>query len=123
MRPPILRALPLVPAVLLLTCGLAAARAPQLRESTPAAEAILDGRNLQYVVRFDAPVDHAAARLEVSRDGTVVQWLHPLLDSAPEVLFSSGSALPPGRYTLHWQVAAPSGGDTAEGEIPFSVRP
>jgi methionine-rich copper-binding protein CopC len=108
---------------LLLTCGLAAASPPQLRSSTPAAEAILDGRNLQFAVRFDAPVDHAAARLEITQDGKFVRALHPLLDSAPDVLFASGEALPPGRYVLHWYVGAPFGGEASDGEIPFSVKP
>lgn len=115
--------LALVPVALALNCGIAAARAPQLRDSTPAAEAILDGRNQQYVVRFDAPIDHAASRVEVTQDGAVVQSLHPLLDSAPTVLFAAGKALPPGRYMLHWHVGAALGGDVADGEIPFTVKP
>lgn len=113
--------LALIPLAPLLTCGPAAANPPQLRDSSPAAEAILDGRNQQYVVRFDAPIDHLASRLEVTQDGNVVQSLHPLLDSAPTVLFASGKALPPGRYTLHWHVGAALGGDVSDGDIPFSV--
>ena len=116
------KSLYLVPAALLLTCGLAAASPPQLRESTPAAEAILDGRNLQFAIHFDAPIDHAAARLEIIQDGNVIRTLHPLLDSAPTVLFAAGEALPAGRYTLHWHVGAPFGGEASEGDIPFSVK-
>ena len=117
------KSLLLVPVALLLTCGLAAASPPQLRESMPAAEAVLDGRNLQFTIRFDAPIDHAASRLEITRDGNVIRTLHPLLDSAPTVLFAAGEALPPGRYSLHWHVGAPFGGEVAEGDIPFSVQP
>lgn len=99
------------------------ARAPQMMQTTPAAEAILDGRNLQFVVRFDMPVDHAAARLDIIRDGQVVRSLHPLVDSAPEVLFASAPTLPAGRYTLRWRAGAAAGGEAAGGEISFSIRP
>jgi methionine-rich copper-binding protein CopC len=119
MRKPLL----LVPAALLLTCGLAAASPPQPRDSTPAAEAVLDGRHLQFAIHFDAPIDHAASRLEITQDGNVIRTLRPLLDSSPTVLFASGEALPPGRYMLHWHVGAPFGGEVAEGDIPFSVKP
>ena len=101
--------------------GVAVAATPQVVQSTPAAEAIMDGRNLQFVVRFDGPVDHAAARLEIMRDGQVVRSLPPLMDSAPNVLFASSAALPPGRYTLHWRLGVASGGEAADGQIPFSV--
>ena len=103
----------LVPVALALTGGIAAASPPQLRDSRPAAEEFVDGRNQQYVVRFDAPIDHAASRMEVRQSGYVVQSLHPLFDSAPTVLFASGTALPPGRYTLHWHVGSAFGGDVA----------
>lgn len=121
MRLPLGRALVLAAFMLALTCGLAAARTPQLRGSTPAADAILDGSNLQFVIRFDAPVDHAAARLEVTQDGILVETVHALLDSEPDVVFGASRALPPGHYALHWKVGEPFGGDVAEGEIPFSV--
>jgi methionine-rich copper-binding protein CopC len=94
-----------------------------LRDSLPTAEAILDGRNQQYIVWFDAPIDHAASQMEITQDGKIVQSLHPLLDSVPTVLFASGTALPPGRYILHWHVGAAIGGDVSDGDIPFEVRP
>lgn len=37
-------------------------RLPNARDSTPAGETIVDGRNAQYGVRFDGWVDHAAFR-------------------------------------------------------------
>jgi hypothetical protein len=47
-------------AVLFVACWPAEARPLHVRDSTPAAETIVDGRNAQYVVRFDGWVDHAA---------------------------------------------------------------
>lgn len=116
------RLLPVV-AVLAFAGGPADAGAPQAIQSTPAAEAILDGRNLQFVVRFDSPVDHAAARLDVIQDGRVIRSLTPLMDSAPDVLFAATAELPPGRYVLRWHVGATFGGDAADGQIPFSIGP
>lgn len=113
----------LVPLALLLTSEPAVAGPPQLRDCLPAAEAILDGRNQQYIVRFDTPIDHAASQMEITQDGKIVQSLHPLLDSAPTVLFAAAMPLPPGRYILHWHVGAAFGGDVSDGDIPFTVRP
>ena len=113
----------LVPVALLLTCGIAAARAPQLRDSKPAADAIIDVQNRQYVVRFDAPIDHAASSLDITQDGNPVESLHLRLNSAPSVLFATGKPLPPGHYTLRWHVGAALGGDVADGDIPFTVHP
>jgi methionine-rich copper-binding protein CopC len=91
-------------------------------ESTPAAEAIMHGSNVQYVVRFDGPVDHAQSRLEILSDGQVVKQLHPLLDSAANVLFASTSAPEPGHYVLHWTAKSMPDGEASDGMIPFSVE-
>ncbi len=107
--------------VILIFAEAAVARPMHVMNSTPAAEAIMRGDNAQYVVRFDGPVDHAGARLEILRDGQVVQQLHALLDSAPDVLFASAPALQAGKYTLHWHVRSMSDQDDSDGMIPFSV--
>jgi methionine-rich copper-binding protein CopC len=108
--------------VLLLACGEPAwARPMQVVDSTPKAEAIMHGGNAQYVVRFDGPVDHVQSRLEIMRDGRVVQTLPPRLESAPDVLFASAPGLLPGHYVLHWTVKSMGDRDTSEGMIPFSV--
>jgi len=106
----------------LLAAGPAAqARALQVIETTPPANAVVDGRHARYVVRFDLPVDHFASRLEILRDGAVVRHLHPLEDSAPEVLFGSGPQLPPGRYELRWTALTRPGGEASTGTVAFSV--
>ena len=109
-------------AALAVTGGSAFAGTPQVVQSTPAAEEILDGRNLQFVIRFDRPVDHLAARLEVTQDGKSLLSLHPLMDSAPDVLFASVPALSAGRYSLHWHLGAAFGGEAVDGDVPFSIR-
>ncbi|MDR3531644.1 MAG: copper resistance protein CopC [Rhodopila sp.] len=109
--------------VLLTLAGSAWGRQMQVVTSTPAAEAVVHGRNIQFAVRFDGPVDHVRSRLEVLHDGHVIEVLHPLLDSAPNVLFASSSAPAPGGYTLHWAVKSMADEETSEGMIPFSVAP
>ena len=58
--------------VMFIACGLAEARPLNVRDSSPAAEAIVDGRNAQYVVRFDGWVDHGASQMDITENGKVV---------------------------------------------------
>jgi methionine-rich copper-binding protein CopC len=106
-----------------LWTGVAVADPLHVRESTPAAEAIIHGRHAEYAIRFDGPVDHAASRIDIVQSGRVIQSLAPLIDSAPEVLFASGETPAPGRYVLRWHARSPAGGDVSNGDIPFSVAP
>jgi methionine-rich copper-binding protein CopC len=87
----------------------------------PAAQAIVDRNNAQYIVRFDAPVDHRASRLVITQGGRIVRNLTPLLDAAPDVLFASEPRLPAGDYQLHWSAKSMPGGDFTDGSIPFTV--
>ena len=57
--------------VMFIACGLAEARPLNVRDSSPAAEAIVDGRNAQYVVRFDGWVDHGASQMDITENGKV----------------------------------------------------
>jgi hypothetical protein len=86
---------------LLLSTAPASARPIHVLASTPAAETIMRGEHAEYVVRFDGPVDHAQSRIEILRDGHLVESLHPLLDSAPDILFASSRLPASGHYTLH----------------------
>jgi len=108
-------------AVLFVACGPVEARPLHVRDSTPAAETIVDGRNAQYVVRFDGWVDHAASRMDITENGKVVEPLVPTLDSEPDVLAASASELAPGRYRLHWHAKSIPDGDFSDGFIPFTV--
>ena len=49
--------------VMLLVCGLAEARPLNLRDSTPADEAILDDRNAQYVIRLNGWRERQSRRI------------------------------------------------------------
>ena len=100
----------------------AIAKPMRLVESYPGAQAVVDGRNAQYSVRFDGLVDHRASRLFITQNGQVVETLNPLLAAAPEVLFASAPVLPPGDYELHWSARSVADGSVTEGSIPFTVR-
>jgi methionine-rich copper-binding protein CopC len=104
-----------------MACAQAEARPLHLRDSFPQAEAILDGRNAQYLVRFDGLVDHAASRMEITRDGKPIETLVPVGDSEPDVLAASAPALEPGRYQLSWHVKSVPDGDFSDGFISFTI--
>ncbi len=109
--------------LLLLSATPAPAQPMHVVSSTPAADATLTAGMAQYLVRFDGPVDHRQSRLEILRDGQVIETLHPRLESAPEVLFAAAPAPGPGHYTLHWTVRSMADQGMTEGTIPFSVAP
>ena len=106
------------------TLGIRAAFAesPRLIESRPADGAVMEGRLAEYLLRFDMPIDHYRSRLLIIGQGGTVAVLHPRLESPPEVLFAEAPELPAGGYMLHWLVRSVSGGDVAEGAVPFTVR-
>ena len=112
-----------VVAAILLSPAVADARALHVRESTPAAEAIITGRHAEYVIRFDGLVDHRASRMHIMQSGRVLQTLVPLGDSAPDVLFASGEAPRPGKYVLRWRAISADDGIASNGDIRFSVAP
>ena len=107
--------------VMFTACGPAKARPLHVRDSSPAAEAIVDGLNAQYVVRFDGWVDHGASQMDITENGKIVEPLVPTRDSEPDVLAASAAALPPGRYQLHWHARSVPDGDFSDGFIPFTV--
>jgi methionine-rich copper-binding protein CopC len=103
--------------------GEADARALHMIDSIPMRGATIDGRNAQYVIHLDGLVDHVSSRLEIMQGGHVVRRLTLLGDSAPDVLFSTGPALPAGNYVLNWYARSSADGAVTEGEVPFTVAP
>jgi methionine-rich copper-binding protein CopC len=108
-------------ALLVTVCAPAEARPLSVRESYPVAEMTVDGRNAQYIVRFDGWIDHAASQLDISSNGGIVATLVPTGDSAPDVLAASSPLLTPGRYQLHWHAKSAPDGDFSDGWIAFTV--
>ncbi len=117
------RTLAVMIAALLIWGQMAVAGSLHMRDTVPAADAIIHGRHAEYIIRFDGPVDHIASHMEIMQSDRVVQSLTPLGDSAVDVLFASGEAPPPGRYLLRWQARSAVDGTVSSGSIPFSVTP
>ena len=83
----------------------------------------MSGRNAQYSVRFDGPVDHRQSIIQIfDARGQAVRTLRPRLDSAPDVLFASGPGLPEGDYQLRWIVRSLPDGEVTSGTVPFTVK-
>ena len=108
-------------ATLLSAYAPANARPLHVRNSYPKADAVFDGGNAQYIVRFDGLVDHGGSKIDITEGGKIVESLVPTGDSEPDVLAVSAPTLPPGRYQLHWQVKSVPDGDFSDGFISFTV--
>jgi methionine-rich copper-binding protein CopC len=102
--------------------NVAYAQTPQMMDSYPKASAVMDGRETQFFIRFDRPVDHRNAQLQVVQDGHVLQMLTPRLDSAPNTIYSGARRLAPGNYELRWNVRSITDREVANGVIHFTVR-
>jgi methionine-rich copper-binding protein CopC len=103
--------------------SLALARAMLITASHPSAQEVVTTENAQYSVRFDGPVDHRQSLMSIT-DGTgkAVTALHPLLDSATNVLFATGPRLGAGDYRLHLSVRSVPDGEVSSGYVPFTVK-
>lgn len=55
----------------------------QVRDSVPAFDGVIQGRHVQYVIRFKELIDHSSSRIEITQSGRVVQSFPAFLDSAP----------------------------------------
>ena len=111
----------LVSAIIVATSP-AKADSLQVRDSIPVADGVVRGGEVEYVIRFNGLIDHAASRIEITQLGHVIQSFPMFLGSAPNVLFASGEAPAPGRYILRWEAKSPVDGTISSGEIPFSVK-
>ncbi len=92
-----------------------------LVESTPAANAKVNGPDVNFVLRFNVRIDGERSRLHlVASDGTGTT-LQIEKQSNPDRLQTRAGGLKPGAYKLQWQVLA-SDGHMSRGEIPFTVN-
>ena len=114
-------------AAMLALCGalLVVARPAHAMEmigSYPSARTVIEGRNAQYVVRFDSVINHRSSRLTIVQKEQLVRSLPIILRSDPKALTASAPRLPSGAYELHWYAYSMSG-ETNEGSVPFTVAP
>jgi copper resistance protein C len=113
-----------IPAALL--CAALAGRSPALAhaivvESQPAVDAVVTGPDVSLRLRFNSRIDQERSRLTLTGGGKT--WaLAMTVANTPDRLESKAAGLPPGAYTLRWQVLAVDGHIT-RGDIPFRVTP
>jgi hypothetical protein len=106
-----------------LVLGSTAARAHAIVVSSqPATGAVVHGKTVEVVVRFNSRIDPVRSRLLLVRaDGTTTTLA--LNDApGPDTLAATVGPLAPGSYRLRWQVLAVDGHIT-RGDIPFTVAP
>jgi len=110
-------------AVMLVAPGSTAARAHAIVvASQPAAGAVVQGKSVAVMVRFNSRIDPVRSRLLLVRaDGSSTALA--LADAQnPDTLAATVGELAPGSYRLRWQVLAIDGHIT-RGDIPFTVAP
>jgi methionine-rich copper-binding protein CopC len=105
-------------AIALLRAGPAQAHAV-LVDSTPAIAARLASGQIALTLRFNSRVDRKRSLLTLIRADRSTEVVPITPDGTDDVL-NARLVLPPGRYTLRWQVLAVDGHIT-RGDVPFSV--
>lgn len=105
---------------ILLAPRLALAHA-HLESSTPAANATVQGPNVDIELRFNSRVDgqRSSLGIEVAGGSGKATIVHDAQRS--ESTLNAHATLRPGHYVIQWQALAPDGHIT-RGEIPFTVE-
>jgi methionine-rich copper-binding protein CopC len=89
-------------------------------DSTPVANGVVKGPELEIKLRFNARIDGGRSKLTlISPDGNA-RAIALAQQTSPDLLMAKAAHLVPGKYQLRWQVLA-SDGHITQGSIPFSV--
>ena len=109
-------------ALALLLAAAPAWAEPRVEASVPAANATVGAPANLFEVRFNEAVNHYQSRLEILRDGQVLETLRPRLETEPRFLAATARPLAPGSYVLRWEARSAFDGSVSQGSIPFTVR-
>ena len=90
-----------------------------LLESQPALRGSVRPGAVAVVFRFNSRVDARRSRVLLIR-ADKSETVLPILPNAPDDQILAQTDLPPGSYTLRWQVLAVDGHIT-RGDVPFTV--
>lgn len=107
-----------------LALPLSAAQAhPRLLKATPAADSRVEAPR-HVVLSFNEELDLALTRVTITHGTVQVRpdSVHLVAGDNKSIVASFGSALPPGRYTVRWQVTGDDG-HPVRGEFSFEVLP
>jgi len=105
--------------LVLLVAPIVAEAHAVLVESTPAVNGTAAGPNVSFTLRYNSRIDHARSRLTLTLPDQSTKIL-PIADGVAEDQMTTSAELPPGSYSLRWQVLAVDGHIT-RGDIPFTV--
>jgi copper resistance protein C len=105
--------------VLTLKVRMAAGHAVLL-ETSPAANARVQGPDVAVRLRYNVRIEAARSRLSLLMPDNSVKSLAIAEQPSPDTLTAQATGLQPGEYRLRWQVLA-SDGHITRGEIPFTV--
>jgi methionine-rich copper-binding protein CopC len=103
----------------LLAAPIAAEAHAILLDSTPAVNGTAAGPSVSFALRYNSRIDHARSRLTLTLPDHSTKVL-AIADNAPDDQLTSTADLPPGEYSLRWQVLAVDGHIT-RGDVPFTV--
>lgn len=109
----------LVLTLLILNVRIAAGHAVLL-ETSPAANATVQGSDVAVRLRYNVRIEAARSRLSLLMPDNSVKSLVIAEQPSPDTLTAQASGLQPGEYRLRWQVLA-SDGHITRGEVPFTV--
>jgi len=107
-----------------LALPLSAAQAhPRLLKATPAADSRVEAPR-QVVLSFNEELDLALTRVTITHGTVQVRpdSVHLVAGDNKGIVASFGTALPPGRYNVRWQVTGDDG-HPVRGEFSFEVLP
>jgi methionine-rich copper-binding protein CopC len=90
-----------------------------LVQSTPAVNSTVDGPKIDFALQFNSRIDSKRSLLTLTLPNKSTRVLPIVEGAAPDVL-KTAAELPPGAYSLRWQVLATDGHIT-RGDVPFSV--
>jgi len=92
-----------------------------LKESSPAANSTVAGPDVTITLKYNARVDAARSKVQLSHPDDSVTDLPLATQVSPDTLSSKATGLTPGAYKVQWQVLAPDGHIT-RGVVPFTVK-
>ncbi len=92
-----------------------------LVQSSPAANAVVQGPDVPITMKFNSRVDASRSTLRLSTPDGQSKPLTIDPPTAPDVLTAKATQLTAGKYAIQWQVLAVDGHIT-RGQIPFVVK-
>jgi copper resistance protein C len=92
-----------------------------LVQSSPLANAVVQGPDVPVTMKFNSRVDGSRSTLLLSTPDGKSTPLTIDKQSTPDTLTTRATGLTRGAYAIHWQVLATDGHIT-RGQIPFAVK-